>query len=88
MTRWKDVVFLDYSLENYHANTYRDLLRGALVGCGFRVSYGWSLDGEAGREWAAKSEVTYQQRTRRPGVEREVTLCFSPDTDESTLNNA
>ncbi len=55
----KKIVFLDYDLNNYHANTFLNLLRGDLAGSGYIISGCRALKAESGREWADKSEIPF-----------------------------
>jgi len=51
--------FVDYKLENFHADVYLELLRGDLKERGFEVAGCIALDEEDGRAWAQKNAVPY-----------------------------
>jgi len=55
----KNIVFLDYDLNNYHANTFRNLLKNELADTGFSVGGCHALNSSSGRAWAADSEIPY-----------------------------
>ncbi len=55
----KRIGFVDYKLENFHANVYLKILREDLKARGYEVSGAWSLDEASGKEWAAKNNVPY-----------------------------
>jgi len=55
------VGFVDYRLENFHANTYLALIRGDLAHRGFTVTGCWALDADAGREWANRNRVPWYE---------------------------
>lgn len=51
------IAFLDYKLENWHANTFRDLLASGEHGA--RLHAVSSLEHESGCQWAEKAGVPY-----------------------------
>ena len=55
----KRIGFVDYKLENYHANVYLKALRGPLKGRGWTVAGAWAADAADGKAWAQKNEVPY-----------------------------
>jgi len=57
--RKKRIIFLDYDLNNYHANTFRDLLKCDLADSGYVLAGCRALNVESGREWAEKSGVPF-----------------------------
>lgn len=50
---------IDAQLDNWHANTFLGLLRGAMRDRGAVVTGVWALDAPGGREWAAKNELPF-----------------------------
>lgn len=58
-TATRNIVFLDHDLNNYHANTFRNLLKNELADAGFVVSACHALNSESGKAWAAESEIPY-----------------------------
>ncbi|MDA0836934.1 MAG: hypothetical protein O3B01_24885 [Planctomycetota bacterium] len=53
------VGFVDYNLDNFHANIFLKILREELAGRGFSVSGCHSVLEAEGKEWASKNEVSY-----------------------------
>lgn len=56
MTR---IGFVDDDLNNFHADTYLQAIRGPLAERGFTVAACTALQADAGRSWAAKNDVPY-----------------------------
>lgn len=57
--RLKRIGFVDYRLDNFHANVYLKLLRGDLKARGYTVNGCWALDGKAGRQWSEINQVPW-----------------------------
>ena len=55
----KRIGFVDYNLENFHADVYLKLLRGDLQDRGFSVAGCTGMREEESRAWALKNEVPY-----------------------------
>src|SRR3954466_2292984 len=55
----KRIGFVDYKLENYHANVYLKALRGPLKDRGWAVAGAWAMDAADGTAWARKNGVAY-----------------------------
>jgi predicted dehydrogenase len=55
----KRIGFVDYQLENFHANVYLKAYRNELKSRGWTVTGCWGLDGEVGRGWAKKNDVPW-----------------------------
>jgi predicted dehydrogenase len=55
----KRIGFVDFNLDNYHADVYLKLLRGELAERGFDVVGGTALQAEESRAWAEKNGVAY-----------------------------
>ena len=51
--------FVDYNLENYHANVYLGILRSKLGDRGFAVTGSTGVKAKASREWAERNSVPY-----------------------------
>jgi predicted dehydrogenase len=51
--------FVDDNLDNFHANTYLALIRGALRERGFEVAGATAREREAGEAWAREHDVRY-----------------------------
>jgi predicted dehydrogenase len=55
----KRIGYIDYKLDNFHANVYLDLLRGELKNRDWEVAKCWGMDQEGGRKWATEKNVLY-----------------------------
>lgn len=55
----KRIGYIDYKLDNFHANVYLNLLRGDLKDRGWAVAKCWGMDEEVGRKWATEKQVPY-----------------------------
>ena len=55
----RTIGFVDYRLDNFHANTFLGILRDDLADRGFEVAGCTGLDEKEGRAWAEKNEVPY-----------------------------
>lgn len=55
----KRIGFVDFKLDNFHANTYLAAIRKELSGRGFSVAGCYSLEEATGRQWADKNGVPY-----------------------------
>ncbi len=55
----KRIGFVDFNLDNFHADVYLKLLRGELAERGFAVVGGTALQEKESRAWAKKNDVTY-----------------------------
>lgn len=55
----KRIGFVDYKLENFHANVFLKAFRGPLKDRGWIVAGATALDGEDGRAWGKKNDVPY-----------------------------
>ena len=59
MATEKRIGFVDYNLENYHANVYLKLLREDLAERGYTVAACTAMMEKEGREWGDKNGVPY-----------------------------
>ncbi len=55
----KRIGYVDYRLDNYHANVYLDLLRGELKGRGYTVAGCCGADAKMGKAWAVEKDVPW-----------------------------
>ncbi len=55
----KRIGYIDYKLDNFHANVYLNLLRGDLKSRGWEVAQCWGMDEAGGRKWAAEKKVPF-----------------------------
>jgi predicted dehydrogenase len=51
--------FVDYKLENFHANVYLKAYRNQLKDRGWTVAGAWAMDQDNGRAWAEHNDVPY-----------------------------
>lgn len=51
--------FVDFNLDNFHADIYLKLLRGELAARGFSIAGATALEEEPSRVWAQKNDVPY-----------------------------
>lgn len=55
----KRIGYYDYKLDNWHANTYLDILKNKYADNGYEVTVCKALDEEEGRKWAAEKNIPY-----------------------------
>ncbi|HZZ41484.1 MAG TPA: hypothetical protein VFE58_00980 [Tepidisphaeraceae bacterium] len=55
----KRITFVDYNLNNFHANVYLKSFRGPLKDRGYEVASCHAMEEETGRAWATKNNVPY-----------------------------
>src|ERR1043166_5942189 len=57
----KQIGFVDYKLDNWHANHFLHLLRDepSFKSCGWMVTQCWAMDGKGGRKWAAENKIQF-----------------------------
>jgi hypothetical protein len=55
----KRIGFVDYRLDNYHAEVYLKALRGPLAARGYEVVGVTSLEREVSRQWADERQLPY-----------------------------
>ena len=60
MTKRK-IGIVDHSLDNFHANTFLSLMREDLKPRGWEIARCWAVNGDEGRVWAKKNEVSYAE---------------------------
>lgn len=78
----KRIAFIDYQLENYHANTYLELIRKPLASRGFEVSGCWSLDVQEGEVWAKKNQVLYRANLNDLNEQADYYMILAPSNPE------
>ncbi|HYO08852.1 MAG TPA: Gfo/Idh/MocA family oxidoreductase [Tepidisphaeraceae bacterium] len=84
----KRVAFLDYQLENYHANVFLKLYRNQLKDRGATVTGALSLDHASGREWATKNEVAYFESAEQLNEQADAYMILAPSNPELHLELA
>lgn len=63
-TPTKRIGYVDYQLDNFHANTYLAAIRGPLVGRGYDVAGATAMATAPGREWADRNRVRWFETPR------------------------
>ena len=69
----KRIGFVDYKLENFHANVYLKAYRGQLKDRGWTVAGAYALDEENGRAWCEHNDVPY---FKTPAALNDAVDCF------------
>ncbi|MFA5043563.1 MAG: Gfo/Idh/MocA family oxidoreductase [Kiritimatiellia bacterium] len=80
----KRVGFVDFKLDNFHANTYLAAIRNELNGRGFNVAGCYSLEEEAaGRQWAEKNGVPYFDSVKKMDKAVDHYMILAPSNPET-----
>jgi predicted dehydrogenase len=74
------LAFFDDQLDNFHANTFLDLIRGELKDRGHRVVGCHTLQAEKGRTWAAQKAVPWFDDAAALTREADAMLVLAPST--------
>ena len=82
MTR---IGFVDYDLNNFHADIYLKLLRGELAAAGFTVTGCTALKTESGRTWAAKNDVAWFDDVNVLDAQVDFYIVLAPSNPETHL---
>ncbi len=77
--------YVDYELDNYHANTYLKILRSELAGRGFSVAGCLAANQKTGREWAKKNEVPYFSDPGELNAAVDYFMILAPSNPETHL---
>ena len=77
--------YVDYDLENYHANVYLKILRGDLAARGFTVAGCTALRAARGREWAAKNGVPWFDTVADLDAHVDCYMVLAPSNPETHL---
>jgi len=81
----KRIGFVDLKLDNFHANTYEELVRGSLKGRGFEITGCWAKDAEGGKAWSAKHKVPYANSLADLNALADVFMVLAPSNPEAHL---
>lgn len=81
----KRIGFIDDDLDNFHANTYLDALRGPLADRGCEVAGATALQAEKGAAWAAEKGVPYFDTVAELADAVDVFAVLAPSTPETHL---
>ena len=80
----RQIGFLDYQLDNYHANVFLDLLNKDLKTRGWKVSKCWAMDEKGGKKWAAEKNIPYVKDVREMG-DCDGIMILAPSNPETHL---
>ena len=81
----KRIGFVDYKLENFHANVFLKAYRGPLKERGWSVAGCWGLDGDVGRAWAKKNEVAWFDSPKQLNEHVDAFMILAPSNPELHL---
>src|SRR5688572_5054378 len=84
----KRIGFVDYKLDNYHANVFLSAVREKLKDRGFTVDGCWALDAESGKTWAAKKNVKWFDSTEALNEHVDAYMILAPSNPETHLDLA
>ena len=79
----KRIGFVDYNLENFHANVYLSAIRNELRERGYEVSGCTSLITDAGRIWAMKNNVPYYDNVQQLDQVVDFYVVLAPNNPET-----
>lgn len=82
----KRIGFVDYKLENFHANVYLKAFRNQLKGRGFEVVGCHAIDEEGGRAWAEKNQVPYFSDVLKLNEACDYYVVLAPSNPETHLD--
>src|SRR5690242_585312 len=77
--------FLDYKLENFHANVFLKDIRGALQNRGFTLAGCWGMDADVGKAWAAKNAVPWFENADAMANAVDFFMVLAPTNPETHL---
>jgi hypothetical protein len=78
----KRIGFVDNKLENFHANVFLKAFRNQLKHRGWTVAGCYGLDGDNGRAWAKKNEVSYFDTPAALGGHVDAFMILAPSNPE------
>lgn len=81
----KRIALVDDNLDNFHANTYLDAIRGPLASRGWEVSGATSLQPDVGGSWAEKKGVPYFDSIGKLAKFADAFAVLAPSTPEKHL---
>lgn len=77
--------FVDDDLNNFHANTYLEALRGPLAERGYEVAGAFALQGDLGKAWAEEKGIAYYDSIETLAAEVDVFAVLAPSTPDTHL---
>jgi hypothetical protein len=81
----KRIGFVDYKLDNFHANTYLAALRNQLKERGYAVEGCTAMHADEGRAWAGKNEVPYYDSVAEMNPHVDFFVVLAPSNPEVHL---
>jgi len=84
----KRIGFVDYKLDNFHANVFLTAIREKLKDRGFTVDGCWALDAELGKAWAAKKNVKWFDSTDALNEHVDCYMILAPSNPETHMDLA
>lgn len=88
MRSGKRIGFVDYRIDNYHANVFLGAIREKLKDRGFTVQGCWASEEEAGRVWAATKDVKWFDSTEALDEHVDFYMILAPSNPETHLDLA
>jgi predicted dehydrogenase len=82
----KRIAFVDYKLENFHANVYLKAFRNQLKDRGYEVVGCHAMDEEGGKAWAAKNNVPYFADVLKLNEAADYFVVLAPSNPETHLS--
>lgn len=83
--RGKRIGFVDYRLDNFHAEVYLKALRGPLADRGYQVTGATALLAEPSRDWAAERGVPYFDDVERLAAASDHLMVLAPSRPDLHL---
>ena len=81
----KRIGFIDDDLNNFHANTFLDLIRGPLADRGYTVAGATALQAKTGAEWARDKVVEYYESIDALADQVDYFAILAPSTPNTHL---
>jgi predicted dehydrogenase len=82
----KRIGFVDYRLDNFHANVYLAALRGPLVQRGYKVVGATALEAEPSRRWAEEKQMAYYDSVDALAKDVDFFMILAPSNPEVHLS--
>lgn len=82
----KRIGFVDFDLNNFHANKYLALLKTSLAPSGFAVSGAWAVRCATGRQWASSNGVPYCETPEALNERADAFIVLAPSNPEVHLD--
>lgn len=84
-TASKRIGYVDFQLDNFHANTYLAALRGPLAHRGYQITAATATVAEPGREWAKRNNVVYYDSINEMASHIEFFMVLAPSQPQTHL---